>query len=510
MLAYAVLAASLVVATGLGLALQTVVQTNPIAFLLYVPPILLTALAGGLKPSLVATLLGGLLAEYTFRLPYFEIPTDPAEIVPLSLYLLIGAGISVLAERLDRARLEAQARAQEFDSLMRVNPIGIAIANDRECRRITGNQALAAMLRLRRDDNASLSAPSAERPPFKVLSDGVELSAEDLPLQRAARLGVEVRDVEVDVEHPDGTRVSLYEYATPLFDERGEVRGAIGAFLDITERRRAELALRRALDQNAALYQEAQTANRLKDQFLATLSHELRTPLNALLGWIQLLKSGQVSDAKRQRALEAIERSAELQARLTADLLDVSAAMRGKLTLDANVGRIEPVVAGVVESLRGVAEDKGLELHLALDADLPALTLDPARIQQVTWNLVSNAIKFTPAGGTVRVRVAARGDQVALVVHDTGIGIPPAFLPFVFDRFRQADAGTTREYGGLGLGLAIVRHLVDLHGGHVVVASDGPNTGSTFTVLLPAAPRPEGRSPSPDPPPDAARDRPSH
>jgi signal transduction histidine kinase len=505
-LAYAVLAASLVVTTGLGLTLQQVVPTNPIAFLLFVPPILLTALAGGVKPSLLAMLLGGLVAEYVFRLPYFELPTDPEEIVPLSLYLLIGAGIAVLAERLDRARREAQARAQEFDSLMRVNPIGIAIANDRNCRRVSSNAALAAMLRLRRDDNASLSAPPDERPPFRIFSDGMEVAAEDLPLQRAARLGVEVRDVEVDVEHPDGTRVSLYEYATPLFDEHGEVRGAIGAFLDITERRRAELALRQALDENAALYHEAQAANRLKDQFLATLSHELRTPLNALLGWIQLLKSGQVSDAKRQRALEAIERSAQLQARLTSDLLDVSAAMRGKLRLDPSVGRLEPVVAGVVESQRGMAEDKGVELHLAMDAGLPAITLDPARMQQVTWNLVSNAIKFTPEGGEVRVHVAGRGDCVELSVRDTGIGIAPAFLPFVFDRFRQADAGTTREHGGLGLGLAIVRHLVDLHGGYVVVASDGPNTGAMFTVVLPA----EGRSPSRDPQPAAARGRRSH
>jgi signal transduction histidine kinase len=508
MLAYLVLAASLSVTTAIGLALQQVVPTNPIAFLLCVPPILVTALAGGLRPSLAATAAGGLVAEYFFREPYRTLPRDPEEIVPLSLYLLIGAGISVLSERLDRARLEAQSREQEFDSLMKVNPIGIAIANDRDCRHISANPALAAMLRLRPDENASLSATPSDRPPFRVFRDGVEIRPADLPLQRAAREGIEVRDVEIDVEHADGTRVSLYEYATPLFDERGEVRGAIGAFLDISERRRAEVALRQALDENAALYQEAQAANRLKDQFLATLSHELRTPLNALLGWIQLLRSGQVSEGTRQRALAAIERSAELQARLTSDLLDVSAAMRGKLRLDPAEGRLDPVVTGVVESQRAIAEEKGVELHLAVDPDLPPMTLDPARIQQVAGNLISNAIKFTPAGGTVRVRVASRGDQVELSVRDTGVGIPPVFLPFVFDRFRQADAGTTREHGGLGLGLAIVRNLVDLHGGHVVVASEGPNTGSTFTVVLPATPRPAAHTPSRDPHPAAARDRP--
>ena len=222
----------------------------------------------------------------------FTVPKGMDEIVPLSLYLVIGAGTSILGHRLARARQDAQTRALELDTLMRVSPIGIAIANDPECRRISVNPAMAAMLRIRPGDNGSMTAPSDERPPFTVMKDGVPVAASDLPLQRAARLGVEVRDVELDVQHPDGTRVSLYEYANPLFNAQGAVRGAIGAFLDISERRRSEEALKQALAENAELYRQAQEANQLKDAFLATLSHELRTPLNALLGWIQLLRWG--------------------------------------------------------------------------------------------------------------------------------------------------------------------------------------------------------------------------
>jgi signal transduction histidine kinase len=435
---------------------------------------------------LSATVVGGLAAEYFFRLPYFAFPNAADEIVPLGLYLIIGGGTSVLGHRLARARQEAQTRALELDTLMRVSPIGVAIASDPECHRISVNPAMAAMLRIRVSDNGSMTAPAEERPSFKVLKDGVPVPASELPLQRAARLGIEVRDVELDVEHPDGTRVSLYEYANPLFDAQGAPRGAIGAFLDITERRRNEEALKQAMADNAELYRQAQEANQLKDQFLATLSHELRTPLNALQGWLQLLRSGQLSEAKRTRALDAIERSAELQARLTADLLDGSAAMTGKLRLNREQVDVAPLLEGVVESMRAAAEEKGLHLHGAIGRT-GVMDLDPSRIQQIVGNLVSNAIKFTPPGGRVDVMVSEVAGELCLVVADTGIGIPPDFLPFVFDRFRQADAGPTREHSGLGLGLAIVRHLVELHEGTVEVSSV-ERQGTTFTVRLPAAP----------------------
>lgn len=483
---YILALAAMIVVTGLGLALQQVVETNPIAFLLYVPPILLTATNGGLRPSLFATIVGGFTAEYFFRFPYFTIPKAWDEIVPLTLYLVIGTGISVLSDRLARARQDVQRREREFETLFRMSPIGIGIAADPECRHITVNPAFAETLRIRTTDNASLSAPPGERPAFVVTRDGAPVAADDLPLQVAARTGVEVRDVELDVDHADGTRVSLYEYAVPLFDDEGRVSGAIGAFLDITARRRAEGALREALDENARLYREAQEANAIKDEFLATLSHELRTPLNALLGWIQLLRSGQLTEDKRQRALDAIERSAELQARLTADLLDVSAAMKGKLRLDRRDVAPAPLLEGVVDSLRPAAEAKGVQLEADIAHDLPVLRLDPSRVQQVAWNLLSNAVKFTPSGGSIRVKAALDEGSLVIAIADTGIGIAHGFLPHVFDRFRQADAGPSRHHQGLGLGLAIVQHLVELHGGTVTAESAGENRGAAFTVRLPA------------------------
>lgn len=366
MRSYGIAGVAVMVTVGVGLAIQQFTATNPIAFLLFVPPVLVTAMWTDLRASLAATLMGGVAAEYFFRLPYLTLPKGSDEVVPLSLYLVIGAGISVLAQRLASAKVEAQAR-------------------------------------------------------------------------------------EAD---------------------------------------------------NARLYRQAEEANQLKDQFLATLSHELRTPLNALLGWIQLLRSGQLTDDKHDRALAAIERSAELQARLTADLLDVSAAMTGKLRLDRQLVDVPALIDGVVEAMQGAATEKGLQLHATVSGTGPML-VDPSRMQQIVVNLLSNAIKFTPAGGRVDIIVSEVKGDLCLVVADTGIGIRADFLPYVFDRFRQADAGPTREHAGLGLGLAIVRHLVELHGGTIEVAS-APGEGTTFTARLPAAPvqptppaRPRAAAPGP-------------
>jgi signal transduction histidine kinase len=483
---YALSLAAVAITTGIGFALQELFPPGPIAFSLFLAPILIAGLVGGFGPSLMATIVGGTIAEYFFRRPNGAWPDQADELLPLGLYILLGAGVAVLAGRLSHAQQDVQRREKEFDTLFKMSPIGIGIATDSECRHITVNPAFADSLRIAPGTNASLTAPAAERPPFRVTKDGQEVAPEDLPLQRAARLGVDVRHVELDVDHPDGTRVSLYEYATPLFDDEGKVRGAIGAFLDITERRKTEQALRRALEENAHLYRQAQEANQLKDEFLTTLSHELRTPLNALLGWIQLLRSGQLSADKQPRALDAIERSAELQTRLTADLLDVSAAMTGKLRLDRHEVAPAAIIEGIVDSLRPAAEAKGLRLRAEVEDALPMMWLDSARIQQVVWNLLSNAIKFTPPGGAIRLGAARAEGGIAISVADSGIGIRQGFLPFVFDRFRQADAGPTREHAGLGLGLSIVRHLVELHGGTVTVESEGENRGSSFTVWLPA------------------------
>ena len=229
----------------------------------------------------------------------------------------------------------------------------------------------------------------------------------------------------------------------------------------------------------------AESANRLKDEFLAMLSHELRTPLNAIVGWTSMLTRGQVDPARMPWVFETLDRNAQSQARLIADVLDVSGIVTGKLHLQMTTVDVCDLVARATESVRASAGGRNLELSLE-ETRSCLVRGDPSRLQQVVWNLLSNAVKFTPAGGSVRVSVTRDDHQVVIVVADTGAGIPHEFLPLVFDRFRQADQTSTRPYGGLGLGLAIVKHLVELHGGTVSASSDGPGQGACFTVRLPA------------------------
>jgi signal transduction histidine kinase len=250
---------------------------------------------------------------------------------------------------------------------------------------------------------------------------------------------------------------------------------------------------------NGRLYEQAQEANRLKDEFIATLSHELRTPLNAVLGWTTMLRKGTVLDpAQRERALMIIERNAHAQARLLDDTLDTARIVTNKLTVARVAVELWAIVEKAVESMQPSAIDKGVELT-ARPIPMSAIVMgDAARLEQIIWNLLSNALKFTPRGGHVRVSGEVSGTQVILTVRDNGIGIPLAFLPFVFERFRQADTSTTRGQGGLGLGLALVRHLVELHRGTVEAASAGEGHGATLTVRLPIARRTLANSADPD------------
>ena len=249
-----------------------------------------------------------------------------------------------------------------------------------------------------------------------------------------------------------------------------------------------EIASRAALAiENARLYKRAQEVNLAKDEFLATLSHELRTPLTAILGWVHILRATQQDGEGARHGLEVIERNAEAQHQLIRDLLDVSRIITGKLRLDTKQIELAPVVEAAIDSVRQAADAKNIRLGTEFNEETDLVTGDPDRLQQVIWNLLSNAIKFTPKGGNVGVSVGREGSDVCIRVSDTGQGIPSAFLPHVFERFRQFDGSTTREHGGLGLGLAIVRHLVEQHGGHVSAESAGEQRGSTFTVSLPVA-----------------------
>ena len=248
---------------------------------------------------------------------------------------------------------------------------------------------------------------------------------------------------------------------------------------------RTEAGLREALARERSARAQAEEATQLKDEFLANLSHELRTPMNIIIGWSHLLRTGPLDEAQRQRATEAIDRAARSQAQLIEDLLDVSRIVTGKFRLvmqDVDVGRVLQLA---IDSLRLVTQAKQLTINLTRAGASARISGDPDRLQQVFWNLLSNAVKFTPNGGRVEVHLQPTPESFTITVTDTGVGIDPAFLPFVFERFRQADSTSTRQHSGMGLGLAIVRHVVELHGGSVSAESPGEGRGSRFTVTLP-------------------------
>ncbi|MBV8860024.1 MAG: PAS domain S-box protein [Acidobacteria bacterium] len=275
-----------------------------------------------------------------------------------------------------------------------------------------------------------------------------------------------------------------------VFNERhARIVGGLAAQAAVAmDNARLYESAQRARDEAERLYREAQESSRLKDEFLATVSHELRTPLTAILGWAHMLRTGQFNDESARRAFETVERNARAQAQLIDDLLDVSRIITGKLRIDVRPIDPNTFIEAAVEAVRPAAEAKGVRLQKVLDTGTVTVSGDPVRLQQVVWNLLSNAIKFTPRGGRVQVRLERVNSHVEVAVSDTGSGIPAEFLPHVFDRFRQADQKTTRQHGGMGLGLAIARHLVELHGGTVRAESAGEGQGATFTVLLPVAP----------------------
>ncbi|MDI3290342.1 ATP-binding protein [Polyangium sp. 15x6] len=263
-------------------------------------------------------------------------------------------------------------------------------------------------------------------------------------------------------------------------DQRGNVVRAAGLTLDITERRNIE-------ESERAARAEAERVSHLKDEFVATLSHELRTPLTSILGWAQVLARSPHGGEKLDRGLEVIERNARVLSQIVSDLLDVSRIVTGKIHLDVAPFDLGAVVASAAETVRPSAEQKGVALDVSVTPIGEPLLGDDARIEQLLWNLLSNAIKFSPPGGRVEVVVRPQRGRAVIVVRDSGQGIAPEFLPHLFERFRQEDASSSRRYGGLGLGLSIVKHIADLHGGRVVAESAGPGRGATFTVELPLA-----------------------
>ena len=316
------------------------------------------------------------------------------------------------------------------------------------------------------------------------------------------RAGDRIEHYETIRVTKNGRLIDISLTVSPIKGPNGQIVGASKIARDITEQRQARKSLAAAYEaakqaraeaeqaafEKEQLYHQAEESSRLKEEFLATISHELRTPLSAILGWTRMLRLGQLSADDHTKALDTIERNARAQAQLIDDLLDVSRIITGKLRMDVRPSDPNAFIDAAVEAVRPAAEAKGIRVQKVMDTGAVSIPGDPVRLQQVVWNLLSNAIKFTPRGGRVQIRSERVNSHLEIVVSDTGQGISSDFLPHVFDRFRQADQKTSRQHGGMGLGLAIVRHLVELHGGTVQAESAGPGHGATFTVQLPISP----------------------
>ena len=326
-----------------------------------------------------------------------------------------------------------------------------------------------------------------------------ELQHEEVEILGKLRRGERIERYETIRVRKDGQRLEISLTISPMRDSNGRIFGAAKIAHDITARRHAERQLQHRemelaklaaerelfLESERAARSTAERLSHMKDEFLATLSHELRTPINAIQGWATLLRERKNSPADHARGLETIERNARIQAQIVNDLLDMSRIISGKVQLEVQPLYLHEVINNSIDAVSQSAVAKNIRIQPMLDTGIGLVRGDPNRLQQVLWNLLSNAIKFTAKGGRVQVVLERVNSHVEICIEDTGIGIRPDFLPYVFDRFRQADSGTTRRHGGLGLGLSIVKNLVELHGGTVRVKSPGENQGSTFIVSLP-------------------------
>jgi PAS domain S-box-containing protein len=470
-----------VVSAGAACALTLLLRLQHRPYLVPMIAVLISAVRGGFAAGLLCGAASFLLAEYLVIGPPGEFRMPSAGVLyEMAAITTTAAIISIVAARRRKAQLTLEATLASIGD-------GV-IVTDREGR-VTFLNDVAQQL-------TGWTAADAENEPlhrvFNIVNEESRRTVES-PADRALRDGkvVGLANHTLLVAR-DGTERPISDSGAPIKDASGRILGAVLVFRDASPVRAAEEALKHQaverqvlLDRERLARAESDRANRLKDEFLATLSHELRTPLNAVLGWAHMLTRRQLSGEQQRQALAAIYRNAQAQARLVDDVLDLSRIVTGRMALGAEPIDVAEIVRTTAESFTPAVLGKRQELQLQLESGAE-ITGDPHRLRQIVWNLLSNATKFTPEGGAICCRVARRDDQVAVTVSDTGQGIDHAFLPYVFERFRQGDPSTTRRHGGLGLGLSLVRHLVEAHGGTVEATSGGPGEGTTITVKFPA------------------------
>jgi PAS domain S-box-containing protein len=446
---------------------------DQIPFIIFVAAVVVATWVGDFGGGIVATVAAAVSGNYFFVEPRYHLkPTHIGELSAIAVFVAVALGLVWFVSRWKRAEgsLREQAERLRVQAMLLEHAHDAIFVRDPQERVTFWNRGAEQLYGWTAEEAIGRNSHTLLRTQFPESLEHVQhcLATEG--------------EWQGDLVHTrrDGAQVISQSRHVLVRDERGGPSLVLEINRDITQRRRAE-------QERERLYGEAERANRVKDEFLSTLSHELRTPLNAILGWSHMLLAGALDGEQQQHALRTIARNAEAQARLVDDVLDVSRIISGKLRLDLRPVDLETVIRAALETVRPAAEAKGIEVRTSFTYR-PLVLGDADRLQQVAWNLLSNAVKFTPRHGRVEVGVEARESHIDITVADTGMGIGADFLPHLFERFTQRDSSTARSHAGLGLGLAIVRHLVELHGGTVAAESSGEGRGAVFTVALPVRP----------------------
>lgn len=523
---------NVLLATGLTQLLWDDLRLTPL--LLFAFAVGVSTLAGGLLPGLLAALLGVLSFDYLFLPPFFALDLDLIGLLRVVGLMLVAMGVEVplaarrLAEQAQQKALaELEERVAARTSQLSVANAQLSVANAQLS--VANTQLTDRIAESRRAEEALRCGEARLREVTRfteevinsageglmvmdcnrrfvlwnrVMAEKLGYPAELIPDLSADEIFPELNDragslseqvlngrtvtgPDLEIQRPDQRSYWRSVTFAPHRNSEGEIFGIIALMHDITGRKQAEQQLASLLESEQAARREAETASRLKDEFLATVSHELRTPLSAIIGWSRMLRDGSVREARVPHALEVIERNAKAQTQLINDLLDVSRIISGRLLIETAPVDLGAVITSAVSTIRLAAEARGQRLEADLPTAPQIVSGDADRLQQIVWNLLANAVKFTPQGGRITISLRPTDTGALISVSDNGQGIAAEFLPRVFDRFSQADSSITRRHGGLGLGLAIVRHLTELHGGTVVAESQGHGAGATFTVLLP-------------------------